>query len=100
MDRQVKVFECICYDANHLMAVTRWWDDDRDANVDDYEWDELSLEIQAHYQTGFFGRIWQGMKYVWNPEDGCFWSGTVLSKASAKELIEVLTDYYNGVKPE
>ena len=98
MDREVKVFECICYDENHLMVVTRWWDDD-DQDEDAYEWDELSFAIQAHYEAGFWGRIWQGMKYVWNPEDGCFWSSTVLDKENAARLRDALQEYIEGVKP-
>ena len=95
MDKSMKVFECICQDNNHLLIATHWWDDE----IGNDDWEEFYIELQAHYQKGFFGRIWQGMKYVWNPEDGCFWSGTTLDRKEAQKLANALNDYSRGIRP-
>lgn len=95
LERKVKVFECICHDTNHLLVVTHWWDE----HDEDDDWEEFYIEVQAHYSAGFFRRIWQGMKYVWNPEDGCFWSGTSLDREEAQKLANALNDFARGMRP-
>ena len=96
LERKVKVFECMCHDTNHLLVATHWWDEEDN----DYDWEEFYIEVQAHYEKRFFGRIWQGMKYVWNPEDGCFWSGTSLDREEAKKLMMALGQFIDRVRPD
>lgn len=96
MEKETTVFECICGSTDHILVATRWYDEE-----DGDDWEEFYFEIQAHYNNGFWRRIWVGLKYVWNPsEGGCFWSGTSLSRDECQKLREALTRFIDRVRPE
>jgi hypothetical protein len=87
MNKTRKVFECECGDTNHLLVVNHW-------PLEEDGWEDFYIEVQAHYYQGFWGRLWQAIKFVWNPvPNGCFWSGTSLDREEAQKLANALNDY-------
>jgi hypothetical protein len=91
MITEKKIYECICNESCHSMVVIYWYDSEDD-------WEEFYFEIQAHSENGFFKRLWMGIKYAFDPLQGCFWTGTSLDRQEATKLRKDLGEKLNDIQ--